>query len=314
MIIRRNLKLGIILRASWLQLFYFALVAGGAGALHELLGMTHVRVPGSAVSALGAALAIFLAFRNNSSYGRWWEARKLWGRLINASRTFARQVTTFVEPQPPEEAAKAPAQRIERARALQKRLMLNQAAYAHALRLHLRGQPIDDEPEVIENLAEEDRSALALQSNRPFAIIRRQGEILQQLRRERLIDDFRHIQIDFTLSEMLAVQGGCERIKKTPLPRQYDYFPRVFVYVYAALLPFALVGQLGWATAAVSVPVSFLFYALDTIGRLNEDPFETRIQDVPLAAMSRTIEIDLKQAAGSAQIPEPLQPVDGFLM
>jgi putative membrane protein len=128
------------------------------------------------------------------------------------------------------------------------------------------------------------------------------------------VDPIRHARIDETLSALTDVQGACERLKATPVPRQYEYFPRVFVYVYAAVLPLSLGAHLEWFTPIVSVPVSFLFMALERVGGLLEKPFENTITDVPLTAMCRTIERNLRELAGDTEkLPPVLEPVDGYL-
>ena len=127
------------------------------------------------------------------------------------------------------------------------------------------------------------------------------------------LDPLRLHNLDRTIATLLDVQGGCERIKNTPLLRPYDYYPRIFVYVYTFFLPFAIVQRLGWMTFAVSLPVSFLFYVLSRVGASVEDPFESRITDVPLDALCRTIEISLREQAGDTDLPSPLEPIDGFL-
>ena len=119
---------------------------------------------------------------------------------------------------------------------------------------------------------------------------------------------------DETLTALTDVQGACERLKTTPVPRQYEYFPRVFMYVYAVILPLSLGAHLEWFTPLVSVPISFLFMALEKVGEVMETPFENRITDVPLSAMCRTIERNLRELAGDTEkLPPVLEPVDGYL-
>jgi ion channel-forming bestrophin family protein len=127
-------------------------------------------------------------------------------------------------------------------------------------------------------------------------------------------DPIRHARIDETLSQLTDVQGACERLKATPVPRQYEYFPRLFLYVYATLLPLSLGAHLEWFTPLVSVPVSFLFLALERVGGILETPFENLIFDVPLSAMCRTLERNLRELAGDPEpLPPPLEPVNGYL-
>jgi putative membrane protein len=108
-------------------------------------------------------------------------------------------------------------------------------------------------------------------------------------------------------------QGGAERIKNTPMPRQFDFFPRLFVQIYCLMLPVGMVENMGWYTPVGSTLVGFLFLALDKIGRDLEDPFDNTIHDVPMTAIATTIEINLRQMLGETELPPPAQPVDGIL-
>jgi putative membrane protein len=123
----------------------------------------------------------------------------------------------------------------------------------------------------------------------------------------------RLVALDETLSELTNLLGGCERIKNTPIPVQYDFLPRVMVRAYLTVLPLAVVAELGFATPFVTLVLGFLFLSLDTIGRNVEAPFENDIHDTPMTALCRTIEINLRQMLGERELPAPVQPVDGFL-
>ncbi|MEM7160122.1 MAG: bestrophin family ion channel [Myxococcota bacterium] len=303
MIVRRYLKVSSILRYTWRSISFFALVAFVAAYLYRQAELMSIAIPVAAVGPLGAALAIFLAFRNSSAYDRWWEARKLWGGLVNESRNFTRQITTFAtghgDAKPPDEELAA----------YHQEMVYRHVAYIHALRRHLRGQKDCDELERLLPEGEVERYRAA--TNVPAALAQRQGERLRDAFDRGYIESFRHMQLDSTMSRILDLQGGCERIKGTPLPRQYDYFPQVFLYVYAMFLPFGLVEHFGWFTAIISVPISFVFLVLQAAGRVNEDPFENRWTDTPMSTLSRMIEINLREQIGERELPEPLQMVDG---
>lgn len=302
MIVRRNLRLGSIVRYTWRSNLYFIVVALVAAALYRSLGLTGVAIPIAAAGPLGAALAIFLAFRNSSAYDRWWEARKLWGRLVNESRNLARQITTFTPSALDDDPEVS---------SFHRELIYRHVAYVHGLRLHLRGQTERCSDTLHTWVPDEELARYQASSNLPGAIALRQGERLRDARERKWIDDFRHMQLDRTLSKLLDIQGGCERIKNTPLPRQYDYFPQVFLYVYAFFLPFGLVEHFAWLTAFISVPVSFVFLVLQAAGRVNEDPFENRWTDTPMSTLSRMIEINLREVLGEQELPAPVPAVDG---
>ena len=305
MIVRRYLKVSSILRYTWRSLAFFGLAAFVAAYLYRQAGYMSIAIPVAAIGPLGAALAIFLAFRNSSAYDRWWEARKLWGGLVNESRNFTRQITTFAtghgDPEPPEHELEA----------YQREMVHRHIAYIHALRQHLRRQQNCDELSSL--LPDGEVQHYRGVSNLPASIAQRQGERLRDAFECGYIESFRHMQLDSTMSRILDLQGGCERIKGTPLPRQYDYFPQVFLYVYAMFLPFGLVEHFGWFTAIISVPISFVFLVLQAAGRVNEDPFENRWTDTPMSTLSRMIEINLRELIGERELPEPLKVVDGVL-
>ena len=266
------------------------------GWLYELsvaLSWGSVGIPFSAIAALGGALAIFLGFRNNSAYDRWWEARKVWGALVNDSRSFTRQVLAWCEH--------------EDAR---RELIHRHLAFVHGLALHLRGQFDALHAMLPRFLTADEASAYASVPNVPTALLLRQGRRLT----EESIEPIRLLAMDRTLSRLSDVQGACERIKNTPLPRQYDVLPRWFVYFYGLMLPFGLVEPIGWGTLPVSASITLIFLALEVSGRIIEDPFENQPSDTPMTALSITIERDLR-AALAEPIPEAMRPdEDGVLM
>lgn len=301
MIISKNLNWGKILRFSAKRLTYFIFIATVVYLLHEVFDWTRVAIPFGVVSTLGGALAIFLAFRNSSSYDRWWEARKIWGGIVNSSRTWGRQCTTFMHG--------ADAEFI-------KTLVYRHIAWINALRLQLRLQ--DSWQEVDPFLSAEEKTWVMERKNKATQLVQRQGEDLATALKAGHINDFRHQLMDQTLTEFYNLQGKCERIKNTPMPRQYDFFTRVFVFVFASLLPFGLIdlldaNHIAWMVIPLSVIISFCFSVLESLGYFNEDPFENRIQDTPMTALCRTIEIDMREQLGETDLPPKLEPVDGFL-
>ncbi|MEM6992385.1 MAG: bestrophin family ion channel [Myxococcota bacterium] len=302
MIVRRSLRIVSIIRFTWRSNVFFLGVALLAAALYWGAGVRSVAIPLAAAAPLGAALAIFLAFRNSSAYDRWWEARKLWGRLVNESRNFTRQVLTFTAASPEEDDELA---------SFRRELVYRHIAYVHGLRLHLRKQTQDCAKTLERWVPNGELPAYEASSNLPASVSMRQGERIRDAYTRGWIDDFRHMQLDSTMNKLLDIQGGCERIKGTPLPRQYDYFPQVFLYVYAFYLPFGLVASFGWFTAFISVPISFVFLVLQAAGRVNEDPFENRWTDTPMSTLSRMIEVNLREFLGETDLPPPIELVDG---
>lgn len=261
-----------------------------------------VSMPDLPLSLMGATLGIFLGFRTNSAYGRWWEARILWGQLVNQSRSLVRQAVSFTRPHPDLIAADRWVGMIAS----------THIAYVHALRSHLRREKVLDT--LRSYLDEPTRQSLASSVNIPTALVQRLGLLMGEAAADRFIDGFQLQRLDETLSALTDTQGGCERIKNTPLPRQYDLFPEFFTYVYCGLLPLGLVGRLGLVTAPIVVLVAFAFLVTNRIGRNIENPFEGLPNDTPMTALAVTIETDLRQMLNQTDLPEPVRVQRGILM
>ena len=245
------------------------------------------------MALIGSALALLMTLRNNNAYARWWEARQLWGGVVNNCRTLARQIRLHLPGH-----SDGPA------------LVDLQVAYAQALRCHLRKQ--DPWPEIAHLVPPGLCARLRGVSNVPDALLAAIADRLAALRRAGVLDTVQLAQFDTTLAALGTMQGGAERIKNTPLPRQYTVFPRVFVQVFCILLPLAMVKDLGLATPLGSTLVGFIFLALDRVGADLENPFENTAYDVPLTSITRTIEINLREAFGHAG-PKPVEVKDGVL-
>ena len=267
----------------------------------EWVGSKHVPL-----ALYGSAIGIIVGFRNNSAYGRWWEGRGLWGQIVNNSRSLARQVCSTMHPNPERHGEDADALRI-----MQRRLVLHQIAYVHALRQHLR--KLSPWEEISPLLNEDEIAALQTSKNVPLSLQQQMGRMLRHSKDEGWIDRLEWQAMDRNLDDLADAQGGAERIKNTPMPKQYDFFPMLFVQIYCLLLPVGMVENLGWFTPLGSTLVGFMFLALDKIGRDLEDPFDNKIYDVPLTSITRTIDINLRQLLGESDLPQPEEPIRGVL-
>ncbi|MGI4730221.1 MAG: bestrophin family protein [Janthinobacterium lividum] len=254
------------------------------------------RAPSLPLSLFGTALALFLGFRVNSAYQRWWEGRALWGAMINASRSLARAARSFL----PEADATD----------LRRTIVLRQIAYVNALRCQLRRQPVDGE--VLRFLSRGEAEPALARTNVANGLLDGTSRRVADARRHGWIDTIQQVQVEGLLVDVANAQGGMERLKNTPLPYQYRFFPDLFARLFCLLLPIGLVESLGLATPAGSTVAGLMFLAVLRIGDDLVDPFAYTVHDVPLSAMCRTIEIDLLQAIGDPA-PEPAAPVAGVL-
>lgn len=259
------------------------------------------------VTILGGTLGVFLAFRNTEAYGRYWEARTLWGRLVNSSRDLTRQVLAFIDAGP---TADRPVR--EELRAFQRDLLLRQLGVVNALRTYLREE--DQDAAVREVLPENEVERLKGRAPLHAALLHDMGLRLRDAWQRGWLDEIRWATMERTLRDVSEVVGGCERIKNTPLPPGYTYFSHRLISAYCLLLPFGLVKDLGNSTPLVALLISFAFLVLDQNGSHVETPFGCHANDLALSSMSRTIEIHVREMLGDEAIPEPVQPVDGILL
>lgn len=292
------------------ELTFSVLITVSVFALHKQ-NITAIAFPFSIAAILGSALAIFIAFRNNSSYSRWWEARALWGGIINSSRVLARLIITFSD-------SHAHQQNFDKDRSekFKKEMIYKTIAWVHALRLHLRKQSSWNELKPL--LSEQEFTTLETTQNKPNHLHLISAKKIYEAMANGTLGGFDSFQMEGQLLALANYQGGCERIKNTPLLRQYDYFTRLFLYTFMLLLPFSLIGDftkmnLDYLMIPVSIIISFVFAIIGKVGEVNEDPFENRITDVPLTAMCNTIERDLREMLGEKDLPGKLEPEKGFL-
>ena len=303
MIVPRGRQLFKMLTYVGMPLLALVLYDLAVVVAYKVLHWNWVALPHIPLALFGSAIGIIVAFRNQSSYARWWEARTLWGALVNNSRSWARQVTTVMVPLSDAEAGEL--------KEYQRRLVYHEIAYVIALRQHLRG--LEPWEELAPLLSERELTELRDQRNIPLAIQQQMGALLRQCQERGWIDREHWRSLDNNLDDLVDAQGGAERIKNTPMPKQYDYFPHLFVQIYCLLLPLALVSSMGWYTPLGSTLVGFIFLALDKIGRDLEDPFDNTIYDVPLTSITTTIEVNLRQLLGETALPKPQAPVHGVL-
>jgi len=319
MLIRRNLKWSVILQYTWKSMLYYLILAVMVYLLHDRFALFQLELPFSTITALGTAVALFLGFKSSNAYDRWWEARQVWGLLVNLSRAWARQVHTMI--------IADEADRTGEVRRLQHRLVYRHMAFVHALRVMLRRKYNYNETgqtEIYEEtneysdteafLSPQEYQTFSHKNNPPNYLLQLQGEDLRRAFDQGWLSDYRFVRLEETLVEFNHVQGKSERIKNTPFPRQYSFFSRVFVFIHASLLPFVFVGELGWVSIPVSVIISFVFLCLDLVGERTEDPFENRLEDVPLTALSLTIETNLKEQWGDQNLPRPKENVQGVVL
>jgi len=315
MIVRGGTTLWRAFCSDWPALIYFLALALAAELIYVYTPLAHTALPLLPLSVLVTAMSIFLAFQINQCYERWWEARRLWGQLLNQSRSFGRQVTTLLSP-------KRIAAIVDEHQAaeLQRDLACRHIAYAHALRISLRsgGKLADEDWRFLSDWLGEDEIAHLRQArNVPTQLIQRQAERLAALIGKDWTEQQILLQLDDSLSQFYDIQGGCERIKRTAFPDRFRFHTHKFVWLVATLIPFSLIQSdqsFDPVAIATETLLAFVFVTIERLGSELRDPFENRANDTPMSAICRTIEIDLRQQLGESELPPPLEPVKGVLM
>jgi putative membrane protein len=311
--------------------------AGATTAAYELLGFHWLALPWLPLSAIAIAVAFYLGFKNNASYDRLWEARKIWGAIVNASRTWAFSARDLVSDAYGE--VDIETGELDR---LRTRLVLRHVAWLDALRFQLRElqswehdgpgfektRAASKVPERMEKLEEqlartlgdEEHAEVLAQLNPAARLLANQSRDLADLRARGLLDPFGHMRLQELLEELMTQQGKAERIKKFPFPRQYATVNAFFAGLFALLVPLGLVSefeQMGehavWLTVPFAAVVSWVFLTTDKIGEWSENPFEGLANDVPISSMARGIERDIRQMIGQTELPPGRTP-DGKVL
>ncbi len=332
MYIKRNISLGLILRFAWKNIIFFTIYSASIFSIYHFLGWKFIDIPFQPLTVIGIAVAFYMGFKNSQSYDRFWEGRKIWGGIVNYSRTWANQVICLVEDD----------------HKTKQILIYRHLAWINALRIQLR-QPTSfslKENSAVEKLfkkhgeqkpacdattkfvSDEEYNDLLKRKNTATHLVKNQGLHLKNLLDEGKITEFDKQTFHHILEELYNLQGKCERIKNTPFPRQYAYFSTLFTWVFILLLPFGLLnvfenelhelenGLRQWFVfflTPLSVLISWVFITMEKIGSNSEDPFEGRINDVPMTALCKTIEIDLRDMLNESDLPEKEKAKDNIL-
>lgn len=338
MYINRFFSLPSILVLSWKQIIGFAAYSILAVVLYEYLEYTWMFIPWQPVTLIGTVLAFYLGFKNNSAYSRSWESRKIWGAIVNASRSWGILVKDFInnqEVRPPLSQAGLHIihrEMIHRHIAwlyAHRRQLLDVKRWEHNRRANrvfrnfladaFLKAPIEEELAAF--LPEEEVSYYLGCANPATQIIAKQSARLRELREDNLLDSFRHMEMEKLLVEFYTVQGKNERIKNYPLPRQYATSSVLMIVIFMFLLPFGLMSsfaELGphmvWLTVPFATLVGWVYWVMELVGDYAENPFEGLAFDTPMGSLCRTIEIDLLEMLGQKELPPKVEAVRNILL
>ena len=304
MLVYKHIPVSFLLKLNWRYLLFVVGLASLTWYLSTVLVIHNPTVLLPSVTVFGAILSIFLAFRTNEAYSRWWEARILWGQLVNTSRSLARETISYLH--------KSNLQQPDSKEKVIQRIVYRHLAFINALRLHLRGEDGYD-VELEKFLSNEELSTVLEATNKPTRIVANQSKDLSEHYIDEGRNSFEFVQLNKTLNKLYDIQGGCERIRNTVFPRMYAYYTTTFTWVFSILLIISLVDEFEWQTMLVRMLVAYVFLVLDNLGRSLKNPFTNQFDDTPMTTLCRSIEIDLREMLGEKHDLKPLGAVNGVM-
>jgi putative membrane protein len=299
MIITKKIRIKRVIIGTWKSALLVVLVCTVSYFFSKLIFQDVNDLPAVIPSILGTALAFFIGFNNNQAYDRWWEARKIWGALVNDSRSWARQINAYLsvpDGQPKENL-------IEKKRAA----IFRHIAFLYALKGNLRNENIDDFGKYI---SQQELETIKRQSNIHNAILNIQSSELEALYRDNWIDGFRFIELNKMLISFSDEMGKSERIKNTVFPPTYNFYTRVFIWVMMISTTFVVADVVGAWSIFYGALIGYIFIVIHHIGQALLNPFENVPSGISLDQITRTIEINLLESLNESEIPEPIKIVN----
>ena len=290
MLIVQNIRLSRVLLDTWKVDVIMIISCTIAYFIREYLIAYHFEISAIIPTVLGTAIAFFIGFNNNQAYDRWWEARKIWGAIVNDSRSLARNLINYVDD---EEAAK--------------RMVARHISFVYALKAALR----DTVDEIYTKyLTEHDKKEVENHNNVHNAILNIQAMELQKLYKENKIDGFKFMEINEMLVKLTDSMGACERIKNTIFPTTYSYLTKVFIWLFVVTFTLVISQDMGVFSIFMGWLIGFVFVSTQINGMRLVNPFYINASGLPLNSISRTIEINLLQMMNETDIPEPVKPIN----
>jgi len=317
-------------------IYYFLIIDIIPITLYKYFEWQWLIIPWQPIALIGIAVSFYLGFKNNSSYDRLWEARKIWGGIVNASRTFTIMTRDFITNEFAKEIITEDELKITHKSIVHRHVAwLKSLTYQlrvpkpweHAAKnddeLRIEGgiHHYDDHFEKIKPyISTTEYKYLMNKGNKASHLLSLQSKELLKLKLKGQIDDFRHMELEKILGEFYNLQGKSERIKNFPFPRQYASVNYIFVWIFLLLLPFGMLNifsdsshlNSSWLVYPFTLLVSWVFILMEMVGDYSENPFEGLFNDVPISSMARSIEIDIRQMLDETDLPKPIEPIGKY--
>ena len=290
MLLNKRIPFSFILNKIKYDLVYVIIVSFFVLFMTDRYGELLPEMPLTIPAFIGTAISVLLSFKLNQSYDRWWEARKVWGAIVNDSRSFVIQLQTLT--------ASGNEPTI-------KRIALRQVAWCYALGQSLRG--LDPLENLERFISRQDLEEMVCHNNKPLSLLYLHAKDIKRLKENNHLDTFSQLQLDNTLVRLCDAQGKCERIKTTVFPVTYRLFLHGIIYLFVITLSISLRDVGGLFEIPLLVVISSAFFLLEKSASHMQDPFENRPSDTAVSAIARTIEINIKQLLKETDIPQAHQ-------
>ncbi len=344
MIVTKDIDYITLIKVRGKNMLWLLAFMGIVALLYHFKIVT-INIPWLPVSVIGTAVAFYVGFKNNQAYDRMWEARKIWGGIINDSRTWGMMVDSYIS-----NLSTTNEKSQNEVYEIKKRLIYRHIAWIYTHRSQLlvptqweNRKQLDRKTETLDYerksfgiglvddeitktelnlfLPKKEYERLINHVNTATQIINEQSRDLAQLRQQKIIDDFRHVELENILRTFYQLQGKNERIKKFPLPRQYAHMSRIFVGIFILLLPFSMIPELSklgdwaiWISIPLCALIGWVYVMMEIVGENTANPFQGLIYDIPMMSLCRTIEIDLREMLGEKELPPAIKAKNGILM
>lgn len=299
MILTNNIRIGRIVNGTW-KYFVLSIVACLiAYFINDIWLNKFFNFPVFVPTVLGTALAFFIGFNNNQAYDRWWEARKIWGSLVNNSRTWARQVLSFKT-----SGFKGEGEIDFHSTNLIKRHI----AFLYLLKSYLRDA---DNSEYKNYLPKNEIEEISNHTNLHNAVLTLQSRNLNNLYNDGMIDGFQFIEMNKMITSFCDDMGKSERIKNTVFPTTYNYYSKSFIWLFLLSATMSFDVSLGLWSVVFGTLLGYIFFTIQAIGQALINPFENIATGIPVDHITRTIEINLLEMLGEDEIPAPVSSFNG---
>ncbi|MFB9863824.1 hypothetical protein EFA69_09120 [Rufibacter immobilis] len=283
MLLKKNIPIKYVFGKIKVEVMLVAVYAVLVAVAYVNFHFTRISIPIAVPAMLGTILSLLLAFRSNQAYDRWWEARTLWGAIVNDSRTLARQILNFVE---------TPYNSVE-ALYFKETFVKRQIAWCYTLGQSLRG--VDPWQNAEKLMPGEQKMYLMEYTNKPVGLLELHGQSLRKAYKEGWINKYQQVEIDRTLTRLCDAMGGCERIKNTVFPATYSLYTHLALILFILMLPFGVIDVFGVMMVPLVVAIAASFLLIEKMAIHLQDPFENKPTDTPVTTIAQTIERDLKQ-------------------